>query len=105
MSSDTFDADHLQRIKGKLQTPDAPDFPIANYSTLNEPISYEEVRKCVYEAKLRKASGIDNIPAEVLRNETCVDLLFKIIHHAFSSGRVPSEWSKGIIKPLPKGED
>ena len=25
--------------------------------------------------------------------------------HAFSSGRVPSEWSKGIIKPLPKGED
>ena len=43
--------------------------------------------------------------AEVLRNETCVDLLFKIIHHAFSSGRVPSEWSKGIIKPLPKGED
>ena len=43
--------------------------------------------------------------AEVLFNETCVDLLFKIIHHAFSSGRVPSEWSKGIIKPLPKGED
>ena len=36
---------------------------------------------------------------------TCVDLLFEIIHLAFSSGRVPSEWSKGIIKPSPKGED
>ena len=45
VSSDTFDADHLQRIKGKLQTPDAPDFPIADCSTLNKPISYEEVRK------------------------------------------------------------
>ena len=60
VSSNTFDADHLQRIKGNLQTPDAPDFPIADCSTLNEPISYEEIRKCVYEAKLRKASSFDN---------------------------------------------
>ena len=35
-------------------------FLIADCLTLNETISYEEVRKCVYEAKLRKASGIDN---------------------------------------------
>ena len=67
--------------------------------------NYEEVRKSVYEAKLRKASGIDNIPAEVLRNETCIDLLFKIISYAFANGRVPNEWSKGIIKPLPKSDD
>ena len=59
----------------------------------------------VYEAKLRKASGIDGIPAEVLRNETCIDLLFKIVSYAFANGKVPSEWSKGIIKPLPKGDD
>ena len=50
VSTDTFDADHLQRIKGKLQAPEAPDFPIADCSILNEPFSYEEVRKCVYEA-------------------------------------------------------
>ena len=51
------------------------------------------------------ASAIDGIQTEVLRSEICIDLLFKIISHAFTQGRVPSDWSKGIIKPLPKGED
>ena len=32
VSPDTFDADHLQRIKGKLQAPDAPDFPMGDSS-------------------------------------------------------------------------
>ena len=103
--TDVFDDEHLKRVKELLNNPDTPEFPKSDCSSLNCPITYEEVRKAVYEAKLRKASGIDGIPAEVLRNETCIDLLFKIVSYAFANGKVPSEWSKGIIKPLPKGDD
>ena len=31
--------------------------------------------------------------------------LFKTVSYAFANGKVPSEWSKGIIKPLPTGDD
>ena len=80
-------------------------FPKPDYSSLNLPITYEEVHKAVYEAKLRKASGIDNIPAEILRNEACISLLFRIIRYSFENCCIPSEWAKGIIKPLSKGDD
>ena len=64
----------------------------------------EEVEKCVMRAKLRKAAGLDNIPAEVLRNPVCVESLHKIITFCFQSGTVPSEWNIGLIKPIPKGD-
>ena len=88
--TDLFDKEHLQRVKHTLNGPDSPEFPQSDCSSLNCPITYDEVRKYVYDAKLRKASGIDNIPAEVLRNETCIDLLYKIISYAFTNGSVPS---------------
>lgn len=68
-NSDTFDDESLHGVKDKLTHPDSPDFPKGNCSTLNCAITQEEVRKSFYETKLRKASGIDNIPAEV---QTCI---------------------------------
>ncbi|VDI38103.1 Hypothetical predicted protein [Mytilus galloprovincialis] len=56
-------------------------------SALNEAISREEVVKAVIHAKLRKAAGIDDIPAEVLKNEAAIDLLFKIISGCFNLGK------------------
>ena len=61
-------------------------------------------QKCVFEAKLLKHQALIT-PAKVLRNKICVDLLLKIINHAFTSGRVSSKWSNDTIKPLLKGED
>ena len=49
-------------------------------------------------------AGLDNIPAEVLRNPICVDSLHKIITFCFHSGTVPSDWNTGLIKPIPKGD-
>jgi hypothetical protein len=37
---------------------------------LNEPISREEIIVAVERVKLRKAAGFDEIPAEVLKNQT-----------------------------------
>ncbi|VDH99281.1 Hypothetical predicted protein [Mytilus galloprovincialis] len=59
-------------------------------SALNEAISREEVVKAVIHAKLRKAAGIDDIPAEVLKNEAAIDLLFKIISGCFNLGKLDS---------------
>lgn len=47
---------------------------------VNEPISRDEVLQAVIHAKFRKAFEIDNIPAEVLKNDCAVELLFKIIN-------------------------
>ena len=89
-------------MKQALSNPEDSVFLEADCSIYNGPISYENVHESVYEAKLRKVSGIDDI---FLRNETCIDLLFKIISHAFDCELVPDECSKGILKPLPKNDD
>jgi predicted ABC-type ATPase len=46
---------------------------------LNEPISREKIIVAVERVKLRKAAGFDEIPAEVLKNQTVIDLLFIIL--------------------------
>ena len=92
-------------LNENLNNPKGPVFPKADYFSLNNPITHDEVRKSVYEAKLRKISGIDRIPTEALLNDICIDLLFKIIRHACTQERVPSNWSKGNIQSLPRGND
>ncbi|KAK3107434.1 hypothetical protein FSP39_014542 [Pinctada imbricata] len=71
-------------------------------SILNEEITRSEVEQAVYRAKLNKSVGIDEIPSEILRNNTCIDLLYHIIRYCFSQGQVPSEWVTSIITPVPK---
>ncbi|CAC5405489.1 unnamed protein product [Mytilus coruscus] len=44
------------------------DFNQRNVSTFNEPITREEITSAVECAKLRKASGFDEIPAEVINS-------------------------------------
>ncbi|CAC5425906.1 unnamed protein product [Mytilus coruscus] len=67
---------------------------------LNEPISREEIIVAVERAKLRKATGFDEIPAEVLKNPTAIDLLHLICNGCFELGKVPDQWTKGIINPI-----
>ncbi|CAC5399804.1 unnamed protein product [Mytilus coruscus] len=67
---------------------------------LNEPISREEIIVAVERAKLRKATGFDEIPAEVLKNQTAIDLLHLICNGCFELGKVPDQWTKGIINPI-----
>jgi len=75
---------------------------LIDVSVLNEPITRDEVLQAILHAKLRKASGIDDIPAEVLKNDTAVDLLFQIISASFDLGKVPLQWNSGVINPILK---
>ena len=71
-------------------------------NSLNIEISRKEVCEAIKRAKMRKAAGIDNVKAEVLKNEACIDILHRICNHCFTSGQVPSAWNKSIITPIPK---
>ena len=100
-----FDNEHLNTVKEVIHDPDNPAFPTTDWSMLNLPISREEVRMSIYNAKAGKACGDDKIPAEILRNDNCIDILFRIIRYCFDVGKVPNEWTKGIINPIFKGDD
>ena len=98
-----FDENHLRNVKNALQN-DMVQRNDVDLSALNADITREEVEKSIMRAKLRKAAGLDDIPAEVLRNPVCVDLLHKIITFCFHSGTVSCEWNTELIKPIPKGD-
>ena len=83
-----FDEDHLRNVKNSLGRNAVPPIDI-DMSILNAEITLAEVEKSVFRAKLRKAAGLDNIPAEVLRNPTCVESLYRIIRYCFNTGTVP----------------
>ena len=70
---------------------------------LNSEITYDEVSRSVLRAKLRKASGIDEIPTEVLQNTTVISFLTTLFQQCFKKGMVPGAWKKNIITPIPKG--
>ena len=100
-----FDNEHLEHVKEEIRNPDSSTFSETDCSVLNSLISREEVRALVYNAKVRKATEVDEIPAEVLRNGNCIDTLFRIISFCFEMGKVPNEWTKGIINPIFKSDD
>ncbi len=102
IGNDNFDENHLQHVKTSLQNDSWPE-NVPDTEQLNIDITLEEVQKAVYHAKLRKATGIDSIPAEVLKNPTCISLLHKLVNYCFHSGCVPAQWKQGIINPIPKG--
>ena len=73
-------------------------------SILNAEITKSEVEKSILRAKLGKAAGLDNIPAEILWNPVCVELLYNIVRYCFNTGTVPNDWNTGLIKPIPKSD-
>jgi hypothetical protein len=70
------------------------------HAPLNAPLTYNEIRPAIFRAKKRKAVGLDELPAELLQNETAVHILFRIFSHCFESASIPTVWQQGIINPI-----
>ena len=70
---------------------------------INSNISFDEVEHVVNNAKRNKVCGIDNIFNEILNITECKTVLYKLFNVCFASGRVPEQWLKAIITPVPKG--
>ena len=102
-SNPNYDDRHLENIKRAIDENIIPSVD-TDISMLNQPITRTEVERSIYRAKLKRATGLDGIPSEVLRNPVCIDLLYKIVSFCFENGTVPNEWNTGIIKPIPKSD-
>ena len=71
---------------------------------LNRQITLAEVEIQIKKLKNRKACGIDGVPNELIKNSTdaMAVLLQKVFNLVFDTGIVPTDWTKGIIKPIYK---
>ena len=97
-----YDQEHFETIKRQVEMGTVNPNPNIDGNVLNDTITLTEVERAVSRAKARKAAGIDEIPAEVLKNESCIKVLHRIISQAFESGIVPDQWKKAVISPIPK---
>ena len=75
-------------------------------NNLNKPVNLDEVIKSVKKLKNSKASGIDLILNEFLKNCPIhvLELATAFFNLVLDTGYTPSEWSMGVIKPLYKGK-
>ena len=73
---------------------------------LNADFTFEEVQKVIKKLKNNKASGVDYVINEFLKN--CPDSLVVVIVEMFNlvlkTGIVPEDWAIGIIQPLYKNK-
>ena len=53
-------------------------------------------------SKNGKSAGPDKLPYEVLKNDTIIKALHKLYLLCFSTGKVPGEWLRATISPIPK---
>ena len=69
---------------------------------VNDPIAKQEIEYALHHAKNCKSTGYDELPVEIVRNETAKKFLFTLFNICFEKGMIPSMWSYGIINPIPK---
>ena len=72
---------------------------------LNGAITLKEVDTAVSKANNKKSPGIDLLHNEILKNPNIRTTLKELFQLCLDSGKIPTEWYKAIIKPLPKGSD
>ena len=73
-----------------------------NIDELDHEISTDEVRFAIRKLKTGKASGHDDILAEMLKvgQEHFVKYLTTLFNHVFSGGIFPDIWTKSVIVPI-----
>ena len=70
-------------------------------------ITEEEVRKAILKQKNNKASGPDEISAEIIKSSIDIicPYLTKILNKLFNKSEYPGKWGLGYITPIFKGGD
>ena len=83
------------------------DFNISESDNiLNVPITGSEINKAIRALKLGKAAGHDGILNEYLKNtkDILLPLLIKLFNIIFETGKLPSSWLDGRIRPIFKNK-
>lgn len=73
---------------------------------LNSDFTFDEIKKVIKKLKNNKASGIDNISNEFLKNcpDTVVIVIVDIFNLVLKTGIIPTDWTIGIIQPIFKNK-
>lgn len=69
---------------------------------LNKNFTTEEVKKATMRLKTRKSVEVDLLPNEILKNYKAIEILTELFQLCFDISIIPENWSKSIIKPIPK---
>ena len=92
----TFVQNYLHDIENNMSDTSEDDM-------LNGTINEIEVKSAVDKAKVNKSVGYDQLPNEVFKNNQSISLLTRFFNVCFQNHLIPEEWTKAIIKPIPKG--
>ena len=65
----------------------------------------EELTSAIRSTSSGKATGLDNIPAEVCKSGALLEHLLNVCNKVFNSGEAPNIWRKAAILPIPKKWD
>ena len=69
---------------------------------LQDPIQMTEIESALKRMKSNKATGINEIPIEVLKCRNIRQTLCVLYNKCFSLGKILNMWKMGIITPAPK---
>jgi hypothetical protein len=103
---DTF-AEHFKKLNPIINN-DPNDFDVNDIidgdGSLNDYISVDETKQMAKKLKNQKACGVDQIINEFLTCaiEQLASPLTSLFNAVLKSGKVPDEWTMGIIKPIYK---
>ncbi len=70
---------------------------------INFPITMNEIEIFICKLRLNKATGIDNLPNEVLKNQDVLIMLYTLFSKYFDMCLLPSVWLNAVINSIPKG--
>ena len=99
------EADNINEITSRRESDNNPSPDDPEESIINENITLDELNICIKQLKNGKASSIDLINNEILKNLNSPfrNLLLKLYNHCFETGTYP--WDTSIITPLHKKGD
>ena len=75
----------------------------SSMNIFNCDITQKEMEHTPASMKPGKAPEHDSVPIDILKNEGLKTVLLKFLDLCFSSGVIPDDWTKALIKPLKKG--
>jgi hypothetical protein len=105
-----MDEQHRQMVESELEAGQRQDLceeqSGRQLMDIEADITEDEVRQAVNALRDRKATGVDHIPAELLKRGgdgiiTTLTLLFNLfLHHEYT----PRQWNRGEVVPILKGQ-
>lgn len=69
-------------------------------TNLNDKITIDEIKNALRKLKNGKATGSDNIPNEILKQESLVTVLCELFNVCLTYNVIPDVWCNSIIHPI-----